>query len=1186
VISMRRISLGGGFRYLMDSVAVGDGVAARPESLAAYYAASGTPPGVFLGSGLASLGGGRGVEKGSAVTEEHLFRMLGVCCDPVSGEPVGRCPNSSSKLAAVAGFDLTFSPSKSVSVAWALADEETRQVIYDCHRRAVDYVLSYAEREVFHSRSSANGIIVEDIDGVIAAAFTHFDSRAGDPQLHDHVIVWNRARSTSDGRWRTLDSRAIFHARSALSSMHQGVLSDVLTERLGVGWDARDRRHSERARWEISGVPESLMGEFSQRVEQIERSKDDMIDAFVADHGRRPTGVEILRLRQVATIATRPAKTHRRLGEMSERWRGRAGDLDADYAERGWVASLRDRNDLPLLSAGDLADPILDDAARAVVAAVAERRATYRRDNLLDEAHRLLHGVRFAGSDDRVAVAERITDLAVDASLTLTPAALHHTPKRYLRPDGSSRLQPNSHRIFTTQTLLDAEARLLETAQSTGAPAVTAATVAAITTQSLPGSGQRLSVDQAVAVEKIATSGRWIDVLVGPAGSGKSTALAGLKAVWEAEHRSGSVIGLAPSAAAAEVLASELGIATDNTAKWLVEHRNLPARIRQHNQVAAVLATHPHSGSAWQLRDRLHALDAEIAKWQLRAGQLLIIDEASLAGTFALDELVSAAGDAGAKVLVSGDFAQLSAVDAGGAFGLLARDEKTSVSELVEVRRFDSEWERAASIELREGHQVALDAYESHGRITGGTRDELVETVYTAWKRDIAAGKSSLMIAADNATVAELNRRARADRIAAGEVAEHGLTVADGQTIGVGDHVVTRHNDRRLATGAGWVKNGDRWVVATTGQDGTMTLRRAGGHSEVVLPAEYVSEHVVLGYATTAHRCQGRTVDVAHALVSATTTKEVLYVEATRGRVANLLYVDISYDPDPQTSHAHVGDAQTAREVLAAVLSNSGADVSAHETLRRAQHDVESWATLHAEYQTLAQVAQAQRWNSLLERCGLTDDQVAQIQSSAAHGPLLTALRDADCRRLDVEGSLPRLVQARSLVDTDDPASVLHERVERWIYASAGHRQERRNLIAGLIPRALGVTDPDLARALHERDQALEQRARILAEQAVIDRPAWIRQLGVPPLDPRPSAYWMRAVSTVAAYRERWNITDDKPLGPTGRIALDQAKQRQQALDVLVRARRLCPTAPGGRSPQAAAAYISPISPTREGIHL
>jgi len=1149
---MRRISLGGGFRYLMESVAVGDGAPKRPESLAAYYAASGTPPGVFLGSGLGALAGGRGVEKGSVVTEEHLFNMLGLCCDPVTREPLGRCPNLGSKLAPVAGFDLTFSPSKSVSVAWALADDETRQAIFDCHRQAVDCVLSYTEREVFHSRSGTNGIVTEDIDGVIAAVFTHFDSRAGDPQLHDHIIIWNRARSISDGRWRTLDSRAIFRARSSLSSMHQGVLSDLLTKRLGVGWNARDRRHSERTHWEITGVPETLMAGFSQRVEQIERSKDDLIEAFVADHGRQPTGVEIVRLRQQATIATRPAKSHRSLSEMTEHWRRRAGDIDAAYAERAWVASLRDRSDLPLLTSGDLAEPMLEDAALAVVASVAERRATFRRDNLLDEAHRLLQGVRFASPNERFIVAEQITELAVDASLTLTPPVLHHTPERYLRPDGSSRLAPRSHRIYTTETLLEAEARLVESAQRSGGPTVTTATVARITEENLPGRNHRLSVDQAVAVEKVATSTRWVDVLVGPAGTGKSTTLAGLKAVWEAEHGPGSVIGLAPSAAAAEVLAGELGVGTDNTAKWLTEHRKSPTRIEERQRIAAALAAYPDSANAQRLRERLQSLDAEIARWRLQPGQLLIIDEAGLAGTFALDELVRAAGDAGSKVLLSGDWAQQGSVDAGGAFGLLARDETVS-AELAEVHRFSSEWERTASIGLRHGNECALDTYESHGRIAGGTREDLLETIYTAWKHDIDAGTSSLMIAHDTATVAELNRRARADRIAAGEVAEHGVTVAAGQMIGVGDHVVTRRNDRHLATGTGWVKNGDRWVVTGTDADGTMTVRKAGGHGLVVLPADYVAEHVELAYATTAHRSQGRTVGTAHALVSPSTTREALYVAATRGRDANLLYVDIAYDPDSQTSHDPAGDPRTAREVLARVLANTGAETSAHETLRRAQQEVESWARLHAEYETLAQAAQRDRWNVLLGQSGLTVQQLEEVRSSDAQGPLVAAFRRAEARGVDIGAVLPRLLRARPIADADDVASLLHQRVERFTQASASRRVGSTNLIAGLIPRALNVTDPDLARALEERERALQGRAWTLAQEAVTSRAPWLRQLGEPPAKSAGQKQWLRAICTLAAYRERWNVGDDhRPLGPGNTIvSTEQAGQRELARSAL-----------------------------------
>jgi hypothetical protein len=346
-----------------------------------------------------------------------------------------------------------------------------------------------------------------------------------------------------------------------------------------------------------------------------------------------------------------------------------------------------------------------------------------------------------------------------------------------------------------------------------------------------------------------------------------------------------------------------------------------------------------------------------------------------------------------------------------------------------------------------------------------------------------------------------------------------------------------------------------------------------------------VAEHVELSYATTVHRSQGRTVGTAHALVSPNTTREVLYVAATRGREANRLYVDTVYDPDPQTSHDHADDPRTTREVLARVLANTGAETSAHETLRRAQHEFESWASLHAEYQTIAQAAQAERWNTLLEHSGLTDQQLREVRSSGAHGPLLTAFRDADSRSLDLESALQRLVQARTFADTEDPASVLHERVERWIHASGSRRQPRSNLIAGLIPKALGVTDPDFARALNERDTALEQRARTLAEKAVSDRPEWLGQLGSPPVDPRLRAQWVLAISTVAAYRERWNITaDDQALGPPGQIGdLDQAKQRQQALGAAKQARRLSLISPRGHNTGLA---VSAPTASREGIDI
>jgi hypothetical protein len=962
----------------------------------------------------------------------------------------------------------------------------------------------------------------------------------------------------SDHKWRTLDSRAIFKATTTLSELHQGVLSDLLTSALGVGWEARGRRHSHKARYEITGVPESLMAEFSRRSEQIAIHSEILRAEFTAAHGRSATAVEDIRLHHRATISTRPDKTKHSLFELTAQWRSRTSGHVAEHEQIAWVESLKDRNDLPLLSSGDLGEAILADAADAVVVTVAERHSTYGRQNLLAEAHRMLHGVRFVSPDDRVAVADRITELAIARSVSLTPPSMHHVPERYRRPDGSSRLSPSSRIRYTTTNSLEAEDRLLEAARELAGPKLDMAVVAEVASKDLPGRDYGLSLDQALAIEKIATSGRVLDLLLGPAGSGKSTAMTGLRAVWEAAHGNGSVIGLAPSAAAAQVLSDELGIETENTAKWLTEWRRIPELTARRDRLAINLARHPHAQSvgAAKLRARLKAADQDIAERRLSPGQLVILDEASLAGTFALDEIVAAATLSGAKVLCLGDFAQLGSVEAGGAFSLLVNDRSGLVPELTEVRRFVSPWEKDASVALRLGRKTAVDDYEAHGRITAGDRASLLDSLYQAWKADVDAGRSSVMIAGDTATVSELNDRARSARVKDGTVAESGLRIANGQTAGVGDEVVTRQNNRKLAVGKGWVKNGDRFVVVATNSDGTMRLRRSPGGAEVVLPADYVADHVELSYATTAYRAQGRTLDTAHAMVSPSTTREVLYVSATRGRQSNRLFVDTSYDPDPATSHDGLTAPQSARDVLTRVLANSGADLSAHETLRREHRRAEDFAVLAAEYETLAGVAQQHRWDELIARSGIGAPHLKQIRQSDAYGPLLAALRDAESRGLDVDESFPKLVAARPLAGAEDAASVLHGRVQRWAHAAGPRRRAGTNLVAGLIPRAAGVTDADMARALAERDRAMERRARESAELAIERGVPWLRVLGEPPSDPAARRQWMREVSTVAAYRDRWAIADDHlPLGSDSAVtATEEMRQRTRAADAVRRA--------------------------------
>ena len=149
-----------------------------------------------------------------------------------------------------------------------------------------------------------------------------------------------------------------------------------------------------------------------------------------------------------------------------------------------------------------------------------------------------------------------------------------------------------------------------------------------------------------------------------------------------------------------------------------------------------------------------------------------------------------------------------------------------------------------------------------------------------------------------------------------------------------GDVVVTRLNVRALTTGHGWVKNGDDWVVTASGTDGSLRVTRPSDGAAAVLPAEYVREHVELGYASTAHRAQGRTVDTAHASVTSTTLREPLYVMASRGRESNGLYVDTAHEPDAAISHGDVEHVDPV-EVLQKAIATTGADIAAHEVRRQ-----------------------------------------------------------------------------------------------------------------------------------------------------------------------------------------------------------------------------------------------------------
>jgi len=1152
MMTIRRLSIGSGYKYLLKSIAVGDGPEGTDKSdLVRYYSESGTPPGVFFGAGLVGLNNGLGLAVGQSVSAENLQRMLQDCADPITGEVLGRVPSTK----AVGGFDLTFSPSKSVSVAWALADQETREVIYRCHQQAIAEVLAYAEREVFHTRTGEQGCVEEDIVGVVAASFTHFDSRDGDPQLHDHVVILNRVQGKDDGAWRTLDSRGLFASTVMLSEMHQGVLSDILTAELGWDWTAHTRRSSTVPKWEVAGISKRLMDEFSQRTTAIVSAKDRLIAQFEDDHHRAPTDVEVIKLRQTATLSTRRAKKGFSLGDLTEEWTSRA-DPYLDDEPMAWVHELGGR-DVRAFTSAEFEDEILLDIANSALDVVSAKRPTFSRANVQAEVFRQMQGVRFTQPAERILTAARATDRAVAQALLITTSNLHHTPRFLLRSDGTSKFQGTGHWLYTSTTLLDAEARLLDAGQRLGAAVVSSAKVAEVTGQRLPGKTFRLSTDQSLAVEQITTSGRVLDLLVGPAGTGKSTTMAGLRAAWELEHGPGSVIGLAPSAAAAEVLGDDMSIDTDNLAKWLHEHRQHGQRIRELGELREKVRLIEHSGRVPSsgLRASITRREEVLARWTPRAGQLVVVDEASLVSTFSLDELMSAALDARAKVVLVGDWAQLSSVDAGGMFRTLVRDRGDSTPTLADVRRFKADWEKEASLGVRNGTRSALGTYATHGRIADGTRDEMLDALYTAWKTDTDRGLHSLMLAGDTATVNELNARARAERVASGAVIEEGVDIAGAMTAGVNDLVVTRENNRRLTTDTSWVKNGDVWNVAATHSDGSMTVTRVSGHGSVILPASYVAENVELAYATTAHRAQGRTVDTAHAFASPTTTREVLYVALTRGTDSNHLYVDTHYDPDPSTGHDGLTETPSAVEVLTSVLRHEGADVSATDMIRRSQ--TQSIAALVAEYDTIVAMAEGPRWDEVLSQSGLSDAELVQAKASPAYGALLAQLRDAENRGFDVDTELPMLVTGRSFSDANDVASVLHHRVDRYVTGVGYPNPRASELVAGIFPRPSGITDPDIVLALNDRAEAIERRARELAMIAIEGGDSWVQDFGDAPETDQLYEQWTLEVAAGAAYFDRWLIDEPGTFPNDVIVNLEQKTQRIRVLDAVQRARVL-----------------------------
>lgn len=370
------IGTGDGYRYLTGQTASQD-APRHGEVLAAYYDREGMPPGVWLGAGATNLG------VAGEVGEVRMGRLFGRCehpfedrVDPKTGEvspaALGRRmavfrtvdERIADRLAgltadqravveatvraeevtrgtpqAVTGFDLTFSAPKSVSVAWGLGDDRVRDELRGAHEAAWRHAVAHLESEVASTRLGKAGVAQVATQGITAASFEHWFSRAGDPQLHTHVAV-SAMVQTVDGRWRRLDSRALFRASAAVGERYTAELMNQVEARLEWGWEHRSTGRGVAVP-ELAGMPASLVKAFSTRSSQVDANVATMVAEYRADHGVEPSRSEVARLAQQAVLEGRPAPTQKSWTARQGSWRAQAADLEGvGWGEvAGWLAA-------------------------------------------------------------------------------------------------------------------------------------------------------------------------------------------------------------------------------------------------------------------------------------------------------------------------------------------------------------------------------------------------------------------------------------------------------------------------------------------------------------------------------------------------------------------------------------------------------------------------------------------------------------------------------------------------------------------------------------------------------------------------------------------------------------------------------------------------------------------------------
>ena len=639
-------------------------------------------------------------------------------------------------------YDYTYSPPKSVSVLWASllaasAEAEAAGNEADAKRlaeraaqvrgavkRANDRMIAVAGRELAYVRTGHHSKTTgewRDAEGFIVTSFQQHDARDGAPQLHVHNAIANRAQRLdgADDLWRALHGHPLFRNRLRMGTLADRFCAQEL-ELIGFLGVLRE----DGLAIEVGGISDAAVDEFSTRSKELRDRARELEAEYVRDHGRAPGKQARWAIKQRAALETRDSKDHNPppAGQQVAAWTSKAARSGIDLAALHEAAAAYSAEHEP---SGPPSEAERARIIRKAVAATQPVNATFDRSQLIFELGQALPAL--PADIDPEEYLNGLADEAVSGRaegvnvLQVAPAPdVIDISRLPFRKDETSIYRPPGEERFCTAEHRDNEQYLVEVAVLPVPQRVTAAAAAAAL------EGTDLDYSQREACLGLLTSGRLINCLVAPAGTGKTHVVAAFARVWDGQ-RAGRVIGLTASTNAARVMADEAKKAgapmeTFNIAQFL-------GKIKGSDKTRGHVPVYP--------------------------GDVLVVDEATQVSTEDALRIAQVARRNGAMVIGAFDPEQLGAVDAGGIFPLIAA--RHGSYRLTEVRRFTSAWERDASLKIREGDVTALAEYAGRGRIYHGPQDRAFDDAVDLYLNGFLDGKDALLMATSNETAARLS---------------------------------------------------------------------------------------------------------------------------------------------------------------------------------------------------------------------------------------------------------------------------------------------------------------------------------------------------------------------------------------------------------------------------------------------